>query len=101
MSPLTMNPGSNPSVHWNTYLNRFVMIWHGWDGKLYISASADGETWETPRLLLQDGPKAWYPAIIGASSVEGGQAIQLYYAFDFRADGRRTLASRTITFQLL
>lgn len=101
IAPLSMNPGSNPSVHWNTYLNKFVMIWHGWDGKLYISASADGEAWGTPKLLLEDGPKAWYPAIIGTSSVEGGQVIQLYYAYNFRADGRRTLASRTITFQLL
>ncbi|MBO9591281.1 MAG: hypothetical protein J7599_00140 [Niabella sp.] len=101
IAPLSMNPGSNPSVHWNTYLNKFVMIWHGWDGKLYISASANAEVWETPKLLLEDGPKAWYPSIIGTSSVEGGQVIQLYYAYNFRPDGRRTLASRTITFQLL
>lgn len=98
ISNLSSKPGGNPSVHWNTYLNSFVMAWHGWDGKIYISTSADGESWEAPRLLLEDGAKAWYPVMIGTSGTEGGQTLTLYYACDFKADGTRSLVYRTITF---
>lgn len=95
---LSTNPGANPAVHWNTYLKKFIMVYHGWDGKIYISASDDCENWETSRLLLEDGAKAWYPNIIGTSSTEGGKTVTLYYAYDFQADGTRKLASRTLTF---
>ena len=98
ISNLSSKPGGNPSVHWNTYLNKYIMAWHGWDGKMYISASADGESWESPRLLLEDGPRAWYPVLIGSSSTEGGQSMTMYYACDFKDDGTRSLVYRTITF---
>lgn len=95
---LSSAPGANPSVHWNDYLEKFIMIWHGWDGKLYISSSDNCEIWDVPRLLLEDGPKAWYPCIVGTDSTTGGQTIALYYSYDFTEDGKRTLAKRTITF---
>ncbi|WP_257668899.1 hypothetical protein [Parapedobacter tibetensis] len=99
ISPLSANPGANPSVHWNDYLEKFVMVWHGWDGKLYIAASDDCEIWEQPRLLLEDGVKAWYPNTVGYTSTTGGQSVTLYYGYDFQEDGRRTMAYRTLSFQ--
>ncbi len=95
---LSLKPGANPSVHWNTYLNKFIMVWHGWNEKLYISASDDGETWDDARLLLDEGSKTWYPVIIGTDSVNGGQTVTLYYANNFQPDGRRTMSYRTLTF---
>src|SRR5690606_24044869 len=98
LSPLSQKPGANPAVHWNDFLGKFVMVWHGWDGKIYISASEDCENWEIPRLLLEDGDKAWYPNMIGYSSVEGGQQMKLYYSYDFQDDGRRKMAYREVVF---
>lgn len=95
---LSLKPGANPTVHWNTYLNKFVMIWHGWDEKLYISASDDGEVWDDAKLLLDEGGKTWYPVMIGDDSVSGGQTVTLYYANNFQPDGRRTMSYRTLTF---
>lgn len=95
---LSSRPGANPSVHWNTYLNKFVMVWHGWNEKLYISASDDGEVWESPQILLDEGDKTWYPVIVGTDSTKGGQTVTLYYGNNFQSDGRRTLSYRTITF---
>jgi hypothetical protein len=74
------------------------MVWHGWNEKLYISASDDGETWDDARLLLDEGSKTWYPVIIGTDSVNGGQTVTLYYANNFQPDGRRTMSYRTLTF---
>ncbi|SMD32817.1 Por secretion system C-terminal sorting domain-containing protein [Reichenbachiella faecimaris] len=91
-------PGGNPSVHWNSYLQKFIMAWHGWDEKLYISASDDGITWENARLLIDAGSRTWYPVIIGANSAEGGQTVTLYYGANFQTDGKRTLTYRTISF---
>lgn len=98
VAELSSRPGANPSVHWNTYLNRFVMVWHGWDGKIYISTSEEGEVWETPQLLIDEGSKTWYPVVVGDDSVQGGQTVTLYYARNFQSDGRRTMSYRTLTF---
>lgn len=94
-------PGGNPSVHWNTYLLKWVMVWHGWNPtSIYISASDDGITWDTPKsIIVSDiGGRAWYPTIIGNTDVEAGQVAKIYYA-DIAADfSYRNFKSRTITF---
>ncbi|WP_242094158.1 T9SS type A sorting domain-containing protein [Aestuariivivens sediminicola] len=95
---LSGRPGANPSVHWNTYLEKFIIVFHGWNEKLYISASEDGEVWEEPQLLLDEGSKTWYPVVVGTNSSEGGQTVTLYYGNNFQSDGRRTLSYRTLTF---
>lgn len=95
---LEQHPGANPSVHWNTYLHHFVMAWHGWDGRIYTSISPDGEKWETPKLLLSDGDKAWYPVIVGEDGYTGGKHVTLYYSCDYNRQGKRALVSRILTF---
>jgi hypothetical protein len=76
--------GANPSIHWNTYLQQWVMIYGGWDGSLYITSSADLIRWAVPRVLVrpeQKGGHAWYPTIISAQGdTTAGESAYLYYA---------------------
>ncbi|KAI9005600.1 hypothetical protein DFJ74DRAFT_773874 [Hyaloraphidium curvatum] len=92
-------PGGNPSLHWNTVLQRWVLVWHGWDLKLYVSASDDCLSWDAPRLLTTsvDGSRAWYPTVISweGNDVAGGESY-LYYADKFVPPDRRSVIKRTL-----
>lgn len=94
--------GGNPSVHWNSYLGRWIMVYGGWDKIAYISASDDLVHWEVPRILTtsdQFNGLAWYPTIISeGGDTMAGRTARLYYA-DI-ADGylSRKFYGRTITF---
>ena len=94
-------PGGNPSVHWNTYLLKWVMVWHGWNPtNIYVSVSSDGINWDTPKSIIvsEIGGRAWYPTIIGDTDVQAGQVAKIYYA-DIAPDfSYRNFKSRTITF---
>jgi hypothetical protein len=69
-----------PSIHWNTYLQRFVMLVNrakdesfGEEGS-YISYNADLSApmgWSTPERIMKGGP--WYPQIVGLEA-DGGDA---------------------------
>ncbi len=80
---LAGTPGANPSIHWNTHLARWVMVYGGWDNCTHITASTDLLAWDAPRLLVrsrQDG-RAWYPTIAsGHGDLLAGQEAHLYYA---------------------
>jgi len=61
-----------PSVHWNTYLKRYVMLLNRSKGKgwvqegIYISYStnlADPMSWSEPVKILDGG--RWYPVVVG------------------------------------
>jgi hypothetical protein len=67
-----------PSVHWNTYLNQYVMLLNrakdmGWSQEgIYISFAPrldDPELWTTPRKLLDGG--GWYPQVMGLQTESG------------------------------
>jgi hypothetical protein len=80
--------GANPSIHFNTLLAKWVMVYGGWDGIVYMSASTDLIAWETPRSLVgsqYSGGRAWYPTVIGDSDLIAGASAHLYYA-DITAD---------------
>ena len=71
-----------PSVHWNTYLSRYVMLLaRASDGNyrtegIYISyaPSLDSPTqWSAPVKILSGG--AWYPQVIGVESGSGTDKI--------------------------
>src|SRR4051794_33818465 len=86
-------PGSNPSMHWNTYLEKWVIVFNGWDNCLHVSASADGISYDGVRTLTcsMDGTRAWYPNIVSpeGSSYWGRQYVRLYHADRFGwPDGR-------------
>lgn len=61
-----------PSVHWNTYLQQYVMLLNRARGKgwiqegIYVSFSADladPRSWSQPLKVLDGG--AWYPQVMG------------------------------------
>jgi hypothetical protein len=67
-----------PSVHWNTYLQQYVMLLNraqgtGWIQEgIYITYStnlADPSGWSAPEKLLNGG--AWYPQVIGLEQGQG------------------------------
>jgi hypothetical protein len=92
--------GSNPSVHYNTYLQLWIMVYHGWNPRCsYIASSIDGYNWSKPRQLVcgPEGGRAWYPTIIGESDVLAGEMARLYYG-NFAADESREFVGREMRF---
>lgn len=97
---LTTRSGSNPSVLWNEYLQRWVMVYAGWNKVLYMSASEDGIEWERP-IAITDAAKeaAGYPNLISEyGDLVGGSVIKLYYGRNQNAAGVRQFAYRNITY---
>lgn len=95
-------PGGNPSVHYNSYLEKFVMVWHSWvSTSIYISTSPNGTDWEQPTLLEPKagaGRRAWYPTIIGQSDTEAGRVARLYYADIAPNFASRDFVSKALVF---
>lgn len=92
--------GANPSVHFNTYLGKWIMVYHSWTGAVFITASKDTIWWDNPRQVLSStrGYRAWYPTIIGDQGDRViGQDARVYYA-DFAGDSVRDFARRMIRF---
>lgn len=81
---LKQKPGSNPSVHWNEYLNKWIMVWHAWAGDIYLSSSDNLVHWGEPQLLVseEEDSKVWYPTLMDHiyGDSRGGQEMLLYYA---------------------
>ena len=101
-TPLEGLPGgANPSVHWNTHLQKWVMVYHGWGPKdVLITASEDLINWEPARTVASStvGGNAWYPTIIGEDDKVAGESARIYYA-DMDPDmGSRQFVSREIIF---
>ena len=68
----TANAFWGPSIHWNTSLERYVMLLNrarneAFDNEgIYVSFAAtidDVRAWSTPRKILNEG--GWYPQIVG------------------------------------
>lgn len=102
LSNLRLRPGANPSVMWNTYLNKWVMVYHGWDPKkVYIAFSKDGINWGNPSSVIggADNP-IWYPNLISTEGdLVGGKEVRLYFSYQQDpSNGKRKLAYCTLTF---
>lgn len=79
-----------PSIHWNTYLNQFVMLLNrsccepGWPQEgVYLSVSSDPSdpvAWSAPVKLIEGGE--WYPHVLGLGAGEtsslAGQTALLF-----------------------
>jgi hypothetical protein len=75
-----------PSVHWNEYLEKFVLMMNhaccapGWPQEgVYVAFAPDlaqPETWTQPVKLL-DGV-GWYPMVVGATDKLAGQTARLF-----------------------
>jgi hypothetical protein len=71
-----------PSVHWNTFLNQFVMLLNrARDGEfaqegIYISTNDsldDPTNWAAPQRLLEGGK--WYPQVVGTDAGSGSDRL--------------------------
>ena len=62
--------GANPSLSWNTHIQRWVMVYHAWNGDLMITAANDLPHFENPKVLLRndDGKGAWYPTMMSSNA---------------------------------
>ena len=95
--------GGNTSVHFNTYLQRWVIVAHARaSSDLWLSTSADLLNWTTPQLLVatSDPQRAWYPSIIGQTDVLASRNATLCYAYwpDLNTGGQRQFLQRSIEF---
>lgn len=98
---LTRFPGGNPSVHFNTHLQCWVMVWHSWTGHLIWAHSSDLRHWSKPAVLLKarGRERFWYPTIIGHSDARAGESATLYYAcWPDRNRNERRFQERSIRF---
>ncbi|KAI9006797.1 hypothetical protein DFJ74DRAFT_773421 [Hyaloraphidium curvatum] len=106
---LAIRAGSNPGIHFNVYLNKWVAIWQSWqDNSLWISGNpniSDPNGWESPRFLTGSadgaGGRAWHATVVcdgGGSAWCPGNTGRIYYADRWRAPDRRDFVSRTISF---
>jgi hypothetical protein len=76
-----------PSVHWNTYLERYVILMtrtkdsaFGTEG-IYIAYADrldDPATWSVPQRLFEGG--AWYPQVVGLERGVGTDSVAGQYA---------------------
>ena len=92
-------PGANPSVMWNGFLEKWVMVYASWKKSVYISYSADGTNWDAPVKILGDGATAWYPNLIGPDGdLSGGEVVNLYWSDSQNEIGVRNMAYCKIKF---
>ncbi len=85
-----------PAIHWNTYLNQYVMLLNrsccepGWPvSGIHIAFNADlanPYAWTPPQEVLPPEESGWYPQVIGAGEGESdrvaGQVARLYMGSD-------------------
>jgi hypothetical protein len=86
-----------PSLHWNTYLNQFVMLLNhaccapGWPQEgIYVSFNPDlsnPTAWSEPAKILEGDQAGWYPQVIGLRSGTdkvAGRVARFYMAGESR-----------------
>jgi len=100
---LAKHRGGNPSVQWNTFLNTWIIVWHRWEGDIWISTSDDLVAWAPPKLLLSkpsETSRVWYPTLLGETDQVGGESVKLLYAeFPDSKAARRHFLARELAFR--
>jgi len=76
--------GENPSIHWNRFLQQWLLVWNGYNGNIYITAAKTLPNFEPPKILVEKKTsveKNWYPSVISEDTGDrvGGQELHLYY----------------------
>ncbi len=99
---LVYRRGANPSVMYNTYINKWIMVYHGWESYIVMSTSDDGITWEMPIPLISKTMEpggVMYPNMISSEGdTSGGKSFRIYHAADM-VNGKRVLAYRDFIFE--
>ena len=97
---LTSMSGANPSVMWNTYLEKWVMVYATWGKRVVITYSEDALHWSKPvKILGSIKSPAWYPNLIGADGdLTGGETVKIYWSHNQDDNGVRDLGYSRIKF---
>ena len=97
---LTSMSGANPSVMWNTYLEKWVMVYATWGKRVVITYSDDALHWSKPvKILGSIKSPAWYPNLIGADGdLTGGETVNIYWSHNQDDNGVRDLGHSRIKF---
>lgn len=104
LSELKRQAGANPSLQWNNYLQKWLMVWHSWNGNLVYSSSHDLVNWDEPQTLVtpsDDQSKTWYPTLLDPSNGDspGDKELLLYYAAFPKDPGMREMYVRSVTLE--
>ena len=88
-----------PSVHWNTYLRRYVMLLNRakdvsyWQEGIYVSYASsltNPQGWSAPVKILNGG--AWYPQVLGVETGSGTDKLAGEFArFFMMGESRHVL----------
>ena len=97
---LSRVPGANPSVMWNTFLEKWVMVYASWTKHIYISISEDGLVWTKPeRIVGSSDEPAWYPNLISEQGdLVGGEKVYIYFSDKQDSYGRREIGKAKMIF---
>lgn len=94
--------GANPSVMWNSFLGKWVMVYASWSKVVYMSFSTDGISWSNPEQITGNPTSpACYPNLISEEGdLEGGETVQMYWSHNQNSmTGIRDLAYAKIRFR--
>jgi hypothetical protein len=106
---LAGHAGGNPSVHFNSFLGKWVMVWETWDqgspspDSIWLSTSDDLQRWTSPKVVVpaRGRERHSYPTILGNSDVSAGEKAWLCYAsFSDKAKSERQFVAREITWRM-
>lgn len=97
---LSANAGANPTVMWNSYLNKWIIAYHSWDKSIHMAISDDGLNWKESKCVISSVDElAMYPNFVGESGdLEGGQIINMYYSSNMGENGKRNIGVRKLIF---
>lgn len=100
ISALTSPSGANPSVMWNTYIEKWVMVYATWGKRVMISYSGDAVNWSDPvKIIGTSTAPAWYPNLISEKGdLTGGETAKIYWSHNQNDQGVRELAYCKIKF---
>ena len=94
--------GANPSVMYNDYLGKWIMVYHGWESYIVMSSSDDGIVWTEPTIIISrtmEPGGVMYPNMISVEGdTAGGKTFRIYHAADM-VNGVRTLSYREFEFE--
>lgn len=94
--------GANPSVMWNSFIEKWVMVYASWSKVIYMSTSPDGLNWSNPVKVTGDTKTpACYPNLISEDGdLTGGETVQMYWSHNQNnVTGERELAYAKIRFR--
>ena len=63
----TLPNGEHPAIHWNRFLQQWVMVWNSYEGNIFITSARRLPEFEPPRILIAketEEQRQWYPTLI-------------------------------------